>query len=109
MVWLEQSCWQRQRAPLMRKLVRPSPGHTQVLLWPRAIPDPQSVPGPEYLKKTDAQELVAGDPYQYIGNVSRPTMTVYPPQGKNTGAAAIVFPGGGFANTCHRPGRHGNL
>jgi acetyl esterase/lipase len=31
-----------------------------------------------------------------VGNVSRPTMTVYPPIGKNTGAAVVVFPGGGY-------------
>src|SRR5207302_5109376 len=29
-------------------------------------------------------------------NVSQPTMTVYSPKGKNTGAAVIVFPGGGY-------------
>src|SRR5207302_5920899 len=29
-------------------------------------------------------------------NVSRPTMTVYSPKGKNTGAAVVVFPGGGY-------------
>jgi acetyl esterase/lipase len=28
--------------------------------------------------------------------VSRPTMTVYSPKGKNTGAAVVVFPGGGY-------------
>ena len=31
-----------------------------------------------------------------ISNVSRPTMTVYSPSGKNTGAAVVVFPGGGY-------------
>jgi acetyl esterase/lipase len=31
-----------------------------------------------------------------IDNVSRPTMTVYPPTGSNTGAAVVVFPGGGY-------------
>lgn len=29
-------------------------------------------------------------------NVSRPTMRVYSPKGKNTGVAVVVFPGGGF-------------
>ncbi|HEY1560157.1 MAG TPA: alpha/beta hydrolase [Caulobacteraceae bacterium] len=29
-------------------------------------------------------------------NVTRPTMTVYAPKGRNTGAAVIVIPGGGF-------------
>jgi acetyl esterase/lipase len=31
-----------------------------------------------------------------IDNVSRPTMTVYAPKGKNTGTAMVVFPGGGY-------------
>ncbi|MDZ5649715.1 alpha/beta hydrolase [Nitrospirillum sp. BR 11828] len=31
-----------------------------------------------------------------VENVSRPTMTVYAPKGPNTGAAVIVFPGGGY-------------
>jgi len=30
-------------------------------------------------------------------NVTQPTMTVYAPTGKSTGAAILVFPGGGFA------------
>jgi acetyl esterase/lipase len=46
--------------------------------------------------KTDAKDLVAGRPWVYINNVSRPTMTVYSPKEKNTGAAAVVFPGGGY-------------
>jgi acetyl esterase/lipase len=39
---------------------------------------------------------VAGRPWVEVGDVSRPTMTVYPPKGKNTGVAVVVFPGGGF-------------
>jgi acetyl esterase/lipase len=75
---------------------QPSPGHTQVSIWPGAVPDEQPMPGPEYLKKTETKEFVGGKPYLYVGNISRPTMTVYSPKGKNTGAAVVVFPGGGF-------------
>ena len=32
----------------------------------------------------------------YVDNVSVPTMTVYSPKGNNTGAAVVVFPGGGY-------------
>jgi acetyl esterase/lipase len=32
----------------------------------------------------------------YVGHVSHPTMTVYAPTEKNTGAAVVVFPGGGY-------------
>ena len=40
--------------------------------------------------------MVAGRPWLAVENVSRPTMTVYSPKGKNTGVAVIVFPGGGY-------------
>ena len=74
---------------------QPSQGHTQVPIWPGAGPDEQRVTGPENMA-TDTKELVAGRPWVYVGNVSRPTMTVYSPIGKNTGAAVVVFPGGGY-------------
>ena len=75
---------------------QPSPGHTQVPIWPGAVPDAQPVAGPENDTRTDTKELVAGRPWVYVGHVSRPTMTVYAPKGKNTGAAVVVFPGGGY-------------
>ena len=74
---------------------QPSPGHSQVPIWPGAVPDAPPVKGPENTA-TDTKELVAGRPWVYVGKVSRPTMTVYPPMGKNTGAAVVVFPGGGY-------------
>jgi acetyl esterase/lipase len=73
---------------------QPSPGHTQVPIWPDAVPDAQRVSGPEFA--TTETELVAGKPWVAVQNVSQPTMTVYSPQGKNTGAAVVVFPGGGY-------------
>jgi acetyl esterase/lipase len=75
---------------------QPSPGHTQVAIWPGAAPDPQPVAGPEVAKTTGKEFLVASRPAVGVRNVSRPTLTVYSPQGKNTGAAVVVFPGGGY-------------
>jgi acetyl esterase/lipase len=76
---------------------QPSPGHTQIAIWPGNVPDAQTLPGPEYMDSTaEKHELVAGKPYLYVGNVSQPTMTVYSPKEENTGAAVVVFPGGGF-------------
>jgi len=75
---------------------QPSPGHTQVPIWPGAAPDAQPVAGPEDDTTTATEPLVAGRPWVYVGHVSRPTMTVYAPKGKNTGAAVVVFPGGGY-------------
>jgi acetyl esterase/lipase len=73
----------------------PTSGHTEVPLWPGKIPDARPTTGPEFTK-IDAKDLVAGKPWTYINNVSIPTMTVYKPIAKNTGAAVIVFPGGGY-------------
>jgi acetyl esterase/lipase len=74
---------------------QPSPGHTQVPIWPGAVPDPQPVPGPE-MATTVTNKLVAGRPWVLVDNVLRPTMTVYSPRGTNTGVAVVVFPGGGY-------------
>ncbi len=75
---------------------QPSPGHTQIPIWPGAIPDAQPLSRPEIAATPVNVHLVAGRPWTYVGSVSRPTMTVYSPKGKNTGAAVVVFPGGGY-------------
>jgi acetyl esterase/lipase len=75
---------------------QPSPGHTQMPIWPGAVPDAHPVAGPEVAKTTGKEWLVAGRPAVGLRNVSQPTMTVYWPQEKNTGAAIVVFPGGGY-------------
>src|SRR5690349_8992935 len=73
--WVEAAVWQ------------PSPGHVQVPIWPQGkVPDPQPMPGPETVRAD----------WPRIENVSVPTMTVYPPSGRNSGTAVVVFPGGGF-------------
>ena len=75
---------------------QPAPGHTQVPIWPGAVPNARPNTGPETLKTTGKDGLVAGKPWSYINNVSQPTMTLYSPEGKNTGTAVVVFPGGGY-------------
>jgi acetyl esterase/lipase len=75
---------------------QPSPGHTQVPIWPGVPPHAPPAVRAESVATTTSDHLVAGRPWTYISNVSRPTLTVYPPIGKNTGAAIIVFPGGGY-------------
>jgi acetyl esterase/lipase len=72
---------------------QPSPGYTQVPIWPGKAPDAVPISGPEVT--TTVQD--PGDPpATNVGRVSHPTMTVYSPKGNNTGAAVIVFPGGGY-------------
>jgi acetyl esterase/lipase len=74
---------------------QPSPGHKQLPIWPGAVPDAQPVPGPEAVS-SKPEWKVAGKPFIFVVNVSQPTMTVYSPKGTNTGAAVVVFPGGGY-------------
>jgi acetyl esterase/lipase len=75
---------------------KPATGHAQIPIWPGVPPGTQRVSGAEVATTTGNDHLVAGKPWTYIENVSRPTITVYSPAGKNTGAAMIVFPGGGY-------------
>jgi acetyl esterase/lipase len=60
---------------------QPSPGHVQAPIWPGTPPDFVPDPTPESGAST---------------HVSRPTMTLYAPKGRNTGVAVVVFPGGGY-------------
>jgi acetyl esterase/lipase len=65
-----------------------------VPIWPGAVPDAVPNQKPELFDQ--AENLVGGKPWFYEQEVSQPTMTVYPPKGTNTGAAVVVFPGGGY-------------
>jgi len=69
-------------------------------IWPGPAPDAQPVDGPEVAGPVvDAQgqkQLVGGKPWTYVDKVSRPTLTIYSPHGRNSGAAVVVFPGGGY-------------
>lgn len=72
----------------------PSAGHTAIPVWPGMPPGKQSVPGPETV--TVSKELLAGKPVTSVTNVTQPTLSLYTPEGHNTGAAVLVIPGGGF-------------
>lgn len=76
------------------KVWQPKLGHTQVPIWSSIIPDSQPTIGAEFIEQ--AENLVAGKPWFSVERVSQPTMTIYQPKGKNTEAAIIVFPGGGY-------------
>jgi acetyl esterase/lipase len=65
------------------------------------VPDARLLDGsegtrPPALDSTGKQKLVGGRPFVFVERVSQPTMTVYSPVGHNTGAAVVVFPGGGY-------------
>jgi acetyl esterase/lipase len=78
----------------------PSPGHEQIPIWPGAAPDARPVEGPEVagtvVDEHGQPRLVGGKPWTYVDKVAQPTMTVYAPKGRPTGAAIVVFPGGGY-------------
>lgn len=74
----------------------PAPGHLTLALWPGVVPGAQANPLTEKDITTAKDALVAGRPVIHLGNVSNPTITLYKPKGNNTGAAVVVFPGGGY-------------
>jgi acetyl esterase/lipase len=75
----------------------PGPEGNQVPLWPEglAIQRPESSDKPEVVG--NGSWLVAGRPWHWASYVTRPTMTIYPPKWRNTGAGILVLPGGGYA------------
>jgi acetyl esterase/lipase len=67
---------------------------TTLLLWPGGNPEPTKVVGAEAVTTTVTP---SGRAVVHLTNVSQPSLTVYAPAaGKNTGAAALVFPGGSY-------------
>jgi acetyl esterase/lipase len=81
----------RAQAQARETTWQPSPGHSQVPIWPGAVPDALPDPKPESLGPPAGREW-----WPRANDVSRPTMTVYSPTGRNTGVAIVVFPGGGY-------------
>jgi acetyl esterase/lipase len=92
------ACFVFARAGLLaqRPGWQPSPGHTQVPVWSGNVPDAEFGPPANTEAAVTSKSPVAGRPWLAVENVSRPTMTVYSPKEKNTGAAVVVFPGGGY-------------
>ncbi len=69
----------------------------KINLWPGDAPGEKGNLGEEkdITKPTDRQ--VAGKSVIRIGNVSKPTISIYlPPSEKNIGTAVLVFPGGAY-------------
>lgn len=75
---------------------RPAAGQTEMPIWPGSPPDGTLKPQPPEGTKTYDDPALAGGRSQAVLNIAVPTMTVMQPQGRKTGAAVIVFPGGGF-------------
>ena len=74
---------------------KPGPDGNQVPLWPEGL----AIQRPDSNKPEEVgngSRLVAGRKWHWATYVSRPTMTIYRPKGRNTGAAIVVLPGGGY-------------
>ncbi len=66
-------------------------------VWPSTPPGRIAAVGEEADTSGPDGRQVAGKPVIRLGNVSTPTLTVYtPPADKNSGAAVLVCPGGGY-------------
>ena len=77
-------------------LWQPSDGGEQIPLWPATVPlaKPDSGDRPEGTGNGTA--LVGGRRWHWASYVTRPTLTLYRPRGRNSGTALLVLPGGGF-------------
>jgi acetyl esterase/lipase len=66
-------------------------------LWPGLAPGEKGNIGEEKDTTKPTDQLIAGKRVIRLGHVSRPTISFYrPPPGKDTGAAVLVCPGGGY-------------
>jgi acetyl esterase/lipase len=74
----------------------PSSDHLTIPVWPGAAPGAPANPPAEIDTTSAKDNLIAGHALVRLGNVSKPTLTLYTPKGRNTGAAVVVFPGGGY-------------
>ncbi|MGD0548797.1 MAG: alpha/beta hydrolase [Terracidiphilus sp.] len=74
----------------------PPSDHPTIALWPGVAPGaPANLPA-EADTTTAKDTLIAGRPIIRLGNVSKPTLTLYQPKNGSTGAAVVVLPGGGY-------------
>src|SRR5260221_1853027 len=69
----------------------------EIPIWPGTAPGEKGDIGEEHDITKPTDELIAGKRVIRLGNVSSPTMAVYRPSSeRNTGAAVLVCPGGGY-------------
>ena len=67
-------------------------------LWPNGVPGEKGDIGEERDMTKPTENLVAGKRLIRLGNVTKPTITIYKPAAdKDTGAAVVVCPGGGYS------------
>jgi len=68
-----------------------------IQLWPDSPPRETTTLPPEQDTTKPSDNLIAGRRLIRLGNISRPTITIYKPEpARDTGAAVMVCPGGGY-------------
>jgi acetyl esterase/lipase len=75
---------------------QPPAGHITIALWPHGAPGAISKQAAETDITTTKDRLVAGKPIIRLGNVSKPTITLYSAKDNSSGTAVVVFPGGAY-------------
>lgn len=75
---------------------QPTPGGTQIPLWAADVPLSKPDTGDHPEATGNGSPLVGGRKWHWASYVTRPTMTLYKPQGRNSGTTMLVLPGGGF-------------
>lgn len=69
----------------------------QTPIWPRAAPDNGArSTAQERVEIAQTPDALEGATSEAAWDVTVPTMTIFPPKGRSTHAAIVVFPGGGF-------------
>ena len=75
---------------------QPPANRPTINLWPSAAPGTPANSAPETDITTSTDTLIAGRRLVRLGNVSKPTLTLYSAEAPNSGAAIVVFPGGAY-------------
>jgi acetyl esterase/lipase len=75
---------------------QPPANRPTINLWPSAAPGTPANSAPETDITTSTDTLIAGRRLVRLGNVSKPTLTLYSAEAPNSGAAVVVFPGGAY-------------
>ena len=75
---------------------QPAADGTQIPLWPETVALTKPDTGDQSEATGNGSPLIGGNKWHWASYVTRPTMTIYKPKGRNTGATMLVIPGGGF-------------
>src|SRR5262245_21109869 len=73
-----------------------------VEIWPGKVPDEDGSIAAEYVRmspQSERRQVEVTEPTRLVTNVTKPSISIYrPAKEKNTGAAMIICPGGGYWN-----------